>query len=64
MLLKTLIAAVFMAIVVSLAAGAGFLLRDDTRSRRLLLSLKIRITLTVLLLALLLYGFFLGSLGD
>ncbi|TFH85363.1 DUF2909 domain-containing protein [Billgrantia azerbaijanica] len=64
MLLKTLIAAVFVAIVASVAAGAGFLLRDDTRSRRLLLSLKIRIALTVLLLALLLYGFFLGGLGD
>ncbi|WP_163557517.1 DUF2909 family protein [Halomonas sp. NO4] len=64
MLLKTLIAIVFVAIIASMAAGAGFLLRDDTHSRRLLLSLKIRIALTVLLLALLLYGFFLGGLGD
>lgn len=64
MLLKTLIATVFMAIIASVAAGAGFLLRDDARSRRLLLSLKIRIALTLLLLALLLYGFFFGGLGD
>ncbi|MGM0785797.1 MAG: DUF2909 family protein [Pseudomonadota bacterium] len=63
MLLKALIAAAFIAIVASIAAGAGFLLTDDTRSRRLLVSLKVRIVLTLVLLALLLYGFLLGDLG-
>jgi hypothetical protein len=64
MLLKTLIAAVFLAMVTSLAAGAGFLLRDNDRSRRLLTSLKCRAALAVVLLALLGYGFVLGGLGS
>ena len=63
MLLKTLIAVVFLAMVTSLAAGVGFLLRDDSRSRRLLISLKIRVGLAALLIALLLYGFYFGNLG-
>lgn len=63
MFLKTLIAVVFLAMVASLAAGAGFLLRDGTQSRRLLTSLKVRVGLAALLIALLFYGFFFGSLG-
>lgn len=63
MLLKILIALVFLSMAASLAAGAGFLLHDDSRSRRLLVSLKIRVTLAATLLALLCYGFFLGDLG-
>ena len=49
MLLQLLIAAVFFAMVISLAAGAGFLLRDNGSSRRLLTSLKWRIGLACLL---------------
>jgi hypothetical protein len=63
MLLKVLIAVVFLAMVASLAAGAGFLLRDGGQSRRVLISLKIRIALGVTLLGLLLYGFYLGDLA-
>ncbi|EWG98824.1 DUF2909 family protein [Halomonas sp. BC04] len=63
MLLKTLIAVVFLAMVTSLAAGVGFLLHDDSRSRRLLVSLKIRVGLAALLIALLFYGFYIGDLG-
>ncbi|AMD02360.1 MULTISPECIES: DUF2909 family protein [Halomonas] len=63
MLLKILIAVVFLAMVTSLAAGVGFLLRDDSQSRRLLVSLKIRVGLAALLLALLFYGFYFGDLG-
>ncbi|BCB62092.1 MULTISPECIES: DUF2909 family protein [Halomonadaceae] len=63
MFLKLLIAVVFIGIVASLAAGAGFLLRDDSTSRRLLISLKWRIALTCLLIALLLIGFLSGELG-
>lgn len=63
MLLKTLIAVVFLAMLTSLAAGVGFLLRDDSSSRRLLVSLKIRVALAALLLALLFYGFYFGNLG-
>ncbi|QTF91195.1 DUF2909 family protein [Halomonas sp. BM-2019] len=63
MLLKVLIALVFLTMVSSLAAGAGFLLRDGQASRRLLISLKVRVTLAATLLALLFYGFYAGNLG-
>ncbi|WP_390903200.1 DUF2909 family protein [Vreelandella aquamarina] len=48
--------------VVSLAAGAGFLLHDEGTSRRLLTSLKWRIALACVLMALLLFGFLSGEL--
>ena len=63
MFLKILIVVVFLAMLVSLATGVGFLLRDDTRSRRLLVSLKIRVALAALLIALLFYGFYFGGLA-
>ena len=63
MLLKISIALVFLAMVTSLAVGAGFLVRDDSRSRRVLISLKVRVALATLLLALLGYGFYFGDLG-
>ncbi|MFG6136953.1 DUF2909 family protein [Halomonas sp. B23F22_10] len=63
MLLKTLIALVFLAMVTSLVAGAGFLIKDGGRSRRVLVSLKLRVALATLLLALLFYGFHVGRLG-
>ncbi|WP_282040248.1 DUF2909 family protein [Halomonas alimentaria] len=63
MLLKVLIALVFLAMLASLASGAGFLLRDGGASRRLLVSLKLRVALATTLLALLFYGFYAGSLG-
>ncbi|MBB3182701.1 phosphoglycerol transferase MdoB-like AlkP superfamily enzyme [Halomonas fontilapidosi] len=64
MILKIVIALVFLAMVTSLAMGAGFLFRDDSRSRRVLVSLKIRVALAALLLVLLGYGFTLGGLGS
>lgn len=63
MLLKILIALVFTAMVASLVAGAGFLIRDQGHSRRLLISLKFRVSLAATLLALLFYGFYIGELG-
>ena len=63
MWLKLLIALVFMGMVTSLAAGAGFLLRDDSSSRRLVTSLKWRVALACVLMALLLFGFLSGELG-
>ncbi|TCJ25314.1 DUF2909 domain-containing protein [Halomonas sp. GDM18] len=62
MLLKTLIALVFIGILASLVAGAGFLLRDGSRSRRLLTSLKWRVGLAVCLVILLVIGFSTGML--
>ncbi|MDR5892664.1 MULTISPECIES: DUF2909 family protein [Halomonas] len=63
MLLKVLIALVFLSMLVSLAAGAGFLLRDGGTSRRLLVSLKVRVALAAALLGLLFYGFYAGGLA-
>ncbi|HAO02424.1 MAG TPA: DUF2909 domain-containing protein [Halomonas sp.] len=63
MWLKLLIALVFIGMVASLAAGAGFLLHDESTSRRLLTSLKWRIALACVLMALLLFGFLSGELG-
>ena len=63
MWLQLLIAAVFIAMVISLAMGAGFLLRDHASSRRLLRSLKWRIGLACLLMALIIYGYGSGQLG-
>ncbi|KUJ86615.1 MAG: hypothetical protein XD36_2957 [Halomonas sp. 54_146] len=63
MWLQLLIAAVFFAMVISLAVGAGFLLRDHGSSRRLLISLKVRVGLACLLMALIVFGFWSGQLG-
>ncbi|WP_249976718.1 DUF2909 family protein [Vreelandella olivaria] len=63
MWLQLLIALVFVGMAASLAAGAGFLLRDNASSRRLLVSLKWRIGLACLLMALLVFGFWSGELG-
>ncbi len=62
--MKALITLVFICMVASLAAGAGFLLRDQGRSRRLLVSLKLRVSLAAVLLALLAYGFYFGDLAS
>ncbi|WP_422822677.1 DUF2909 family protein [Vreelandella maris] len=43
--------------------GAGFLLRDNSSSRRLLVSLKWRIGLACLLMVLIIFGFWSGQLG-
>ncbi|WP_409522456.1 DUF2909 family protein [Nitrincola sp. MINF-07-Sa-05] len=61
-MLKFLIALVFLAMLASLAAGAGFLLKDASSSSRVLTSLKLRVGLAVTLLALLVYGFTQGQL--
>ncbi|MGY4877335.1 DUF2909 family protein [Vreelandella aquamarina] len=61
-MLKLLIAITFIAMLVSLAAGAGFLLKDASTSKRTLTSLTLRISLAVLLMLLLVYGFSQGIL--
>ncbi len=63
-MLKLVIALLFIAVVVSLAAGLLFLLKpkSESASVRLLTSLKFRIGLTVLLLVLLVWGFATGAL--
>ncbi|WP_324611657.1 DUF2909 family protein [Halomonas sp. G11] len=48
--------------LISLAVGAGYLLRDGSSSKRLLTSLKWRIGFAALLLLLIVYGFGSGQL--
>ena len=52
-----LILAVMLGILVSLGAGLVFLVRDRGQSERTVISLSIRVALSVLLLALLAWGF-------
>ena len=53
-----LILLVMAAIVVSLGSGLFFLVKDRSKSRRTVISLSVRVGLSVLLLALLAFGFF------
>ena len=52
MWLKTAIVIILLAIITSLASGFYFLLHDESQSKRLITSLKVRITLSVLLMVL------------
>lgn len=56
-MLDILILVVMFAILVSLACGLFFLVRDRGRSERTVVSLSIRVALAVALLALLALGF-------
>ncbi|MCP8688473.1 twin transmembrane helix small protein [Marinobacterium sedimentorum] len=64
MLLKPLIAVLFIAILVSLFCGLYFLLTDRGRSNRTVNSLFLRVGFSVLLLLVLIYGFYTGELGS
>jgi hypothetical protein len=52
-----LILAVMLGILVSLGAGLYFLVRDPGQSERIVVSLTVRVVLSLLLLALLAWGF-------
>jgi predicted permease len=56
-MLNVLILAVMLGILVSLGAGLYFLVRDRGRSERTVISLSVRVALSVLLLVLLAWGF-------
>ncbi len=56
-LLNALIVIVMACILVSLASGLVFLVRDQGKTKRTVVSLTVRVALSVLLLALLAYGF-------
>lgn len=64
-MLKSLIIIFMVALVVTLASGAYFLLVDqgDKRKRRLLNSLGVRLGLAVGLMGLVIYGVATGQLG-
>ncbi|PIQ39929.1 MAG: hypothetical protein COW58_08885 [Thalassolituus sp. CG17_big_fil_post_rev_8_21_14_2_50_53_8] len=63
-MLKLAILLLFATMLVSLLAAAGFLVRDGSRSQRVLTSLTWRVCIAVVLLALLFYGFYSGQLPD
>jgi hypothetical protein len=56
-MLDLLIIVVMLGILVSLGAGLFFLVRDRGQSERTVISLSIRVALSVLLLVLLAWGF-------
>ena len=61
-MLKAAIVLMLLATVASLFSGLFFLTRDEGQSTRLLTALKIRVTLAVLTLALITWGFMSGQL--
>jgi len=62
MLYKLLIVAILAAILISLFSGAIFLAKDDADSNRMVTSLTVRITLSILLVVVLLVGFMTGQI--
>jgi hypothetical protein len=62
MWLKPAILIVFFALLASLASGLFFLVKDQGRSKRTLYSLGVRVTLAIILLALISYGVLSGQL--
>lgn len=65
MWLKVIIVILFIALVISLFTGLGFLIKDKgTDSRRLWNSLGVRVVLVVSLLGCVFYGVFTGKLGS
>lgn len=60
--MKSVIIIIFVAIILSLGAGLWFLAKDDQGSGRVLTALKIRIALSALLIAFLLFSYFQGWL--
>ncbi|WP_028467863.1 DUF2909 family protein [Neptunomonas japonica] len=61
-MIKFLLLLLFIGAVVSLFGGLYFLIRDQGSSRRIVYSLYLRVLFCVLLLVLLVYGFFSGQL--
>lgn len=60
MLVKTIIVVLLLAAVVALLASMVFLVRDPSSRRRTLTGLKIRIALSVTLLAFIVFSYFMG----
>lgn len=59
---KIVIVFVFIFIIISLFAGLYFLLKDQSRSRRTVQSLILRVSLAIFLLLIILFGFYSGEL--
>ncbi|WP_413703784.1 twin transmembrane helix small protein [Pseudomonas sp. Pseusp16] len=61
-MLKAAIVLMLIATIVSLFSGLFFLVKDDSRSNRLVIALSVRVTLAALTLGLITWGFFSGQL--
>ena len=62
-MLKFIIAVLALAMLVSLFSSAFFLLKDKGNTVRAIYSLRVRVTLAMLLLLTIGYGLFTGQLG-
>jgi len=58
--MKLILIILLLAIVVSLASGLWFLAKDDQGGTRVLKALKIRVVISALLIAFLIFGYFQG----
>jgi hypothetical protein len=58
--MKLVLILILIAILVSLASGLWFLAKDDQGSTRVLTALKIRVALSAILIAFLIFGYFQG----
>ncbi|KMQ72899.1 twin transmembrane helix small protein [Marinobacter subterrani] len=61
-MLKVVIVVLLLAVVVSLFSGLFFLIKDGGKTNRVLNSLAVRVTLSILLLAVILIALWQGSL--
>lgn len=61
-MLKAAIALMLIATVISLFSGLFFLLKDQGHSNRMVIALSVRVTLAVITLALISWGFYSGQL--
>lgn len=62
MVIKIIILLLLFAIILSLFSGLVFLVRDGSRSNRTVNALALRITLSLILIAVVIYGFYSGQL--
>ena len=58
--MKLALIIILLAILVSLGSGLWFLAKDDQGSTRVLTALKIRVALSAILIAFLIFGYFQG----
>ncbi|MCK0162632.1 twin transmembrane helix small protein [Marinobacter sp. S6332] len=61
-MLKALIIFLMLAVIFSLFSGLFFLIKDGGKTNRVVTSLAVRVTLSVLLLAVILFSLWQGSL--
>lgn len=64
MWLKVVIVVLFVALVISLFSGLGFLKKNQDTESKTAIALRIRLVLTMLLIGFLFYGVFTGRLGS